>query len=55
MSSTSVRDVLDALQDVDFPAGNEELVKAVENAGAPEEVRAVAKSFDPGSSLVSRS
>ncbi|MEU7061181.1 DUF2795 domain-containing protein [Streptomyces sp. NPDC046197] len=38
MSSTSVRDVLDALQDVDFPAGKEELVQAAENAGAPEEV-----------------
>ncbi|MET8616161.1 DUF2795 domain-containing protein [Streptomyces misionensis] len=30
--------MLDALQDVDFPAGKEELVKAAENAGAPEEV-----------------
>ncbi|MER5405602.1 DUF2795 domain-containing protein [Streptomyces sp. NPDC002769] len=31
-------DVLDPLQDDDFPAGKEELVQAAENAGAPEEV-----------------
>ncbi|MFI5976112.1 DUF2795 domain-containing protein [Streptomyces sp. NPDC051452] len=29
MSSTSVRDVLEALQDVDFPASKDELVKAL--------------------------
>ncbi|MFF7970143.1 DUF2795 domain-containing protein [Streptomyces sp. NPDC007905] len=35
---TSVRDVPEALQDVTFPAGREELVQAAENAGAPEEM-----------------
>ncbi|MFE5191647.1 DUF2795 domain-containing protein [Streptomyces sp. NPDC056628] len=30
--------MLDALQDVDFPAGKEELVKAATNAGTPEEM-----------------
>ncbi|WP_236569949.1 DUF2795 domain-containing protein [Streptomyces mexicanus] len=48
MSSTSVRDVLDALQDVNFPADNEELVKAVENAGAPEEVVKALHAIPPG-------
>ncbi|MEV5936907.1 DUF2795 domain-containing protein [Streptomyces sp. NPDC052079] len=37
MSSTSVGDVLDALQDVDFSAGRRGTVQAAENAGAPEE------------------
>lgn len=47
MSSTSVRDVLNALQDVDFPAGKEELVQAAENAGAPEEVVKALRAIPP--------
>ncbi|MER7666638.1 DUF2795 domain-containing protein [Streptomyces sp. NPDC096193] len=48
MSSTSVRDVLDALQDVDFSADEEELVQAAENAGAPEEVVKALRAIPPG-------
>ena len=47
MPSTSVRDVLDALQDVDFPAGKEEQVQAAENAGAPEEVVKALRAIPP--------
>jgi hypothetical protein len=47
MSSTSVRDVLDARQDVDFPAGKEELVQAAESAGAPEEVVKALRAIPP--------
>ncbi|MEU3527671.1 DUF2795 domain-containing protein [Streptomyces sp. NPDC038707] len=35
---TSVPEVLDALKDVTYPAGKEQLVSAARQAGAPEEV-----------------
>ncbi|MEV5477906.1 DUF2795 domain-containing protein [Streptomyces sp. NPDC052207] len=40
--------MLNALQDVDFPAGKGELVQATDNAGAPEEVVKGASRHSPG-------
>jgi len=39
--------VLNALQDVDFPAGKGELVQATDNAGAPEEVVKALRAIPP--------
>ncbi|MFK4148673.1 DUF2795 domain-containing protein [Streptomyces sp. NPDC004065] len=45
--STSARDVVNAIKDVDFPAGKEELVEAASRAGAPQEVVKALRGIPP--------
>ncbi|MEV6182419.1 DUF2795 domain-containing protein [Streptomyces sp. NPDC052016] len=45
--STSARDVVDAIKDVDFPAGKEELIQAADRAGASQEVVKALRGIPP--------
>jgi hypothetical protein len=47
MAHTSVPEVLEAIKDVDFPAGKEELVGAARSAGASEEVIKALRGIQP--------
>ncbi|MES4891008.1 DUF2795 domain-containing protein [Streptomyces sp. NPDC096012] len=47
MAHTSVPEVLDAIKDVDFPAGKDELVAAARSAGASEEVVKALRGIPP--------
>ncbi|MET7766730.1 DUF2795 domain-containing protein [Streptomyces sp. NPDC005336] len=47
MAHTTVQEVLDALRDVDFPAGKDELVSAAKKAGASEEVVKALRGIPP--------
>jgi hypothetical protein len=47
MATTSAREVLGALKDVDFPAGKDELIDAARRAGASKEVVTALRGVPP--------
>jgi Protein of unknown function (DUF2795) len=47
MAHTTVKEVLDALGEVDFPAGKDELLAAARAAGASEEVQKALRGIPP--------
>ncbi|MEU6095170.1 DUF2795 domain-containing protein [Streptomyces sp. NPDC047079] len=47
MAHTSVPEVLDAIKDVDFPAGKDELLTAARSAGASDEVIKALRGIPP--------
>lgn len=47
MAHVTVEDVLRSLRDVDFPAGKDELIRAAQEAGAPEEVIHALRAIPP--------
>ncbi|MET9859259.1 DUF2795 domain-containing protein [Streptomyces smyrnaeus] len=47
MAHTNVEEVLAALDDVDFPAGKDELLEAASSSGASAEVRAALRGIPP--------
>ncbi|MGV9255661.1 DUF2795 domain-containing protein [Streptomyces sp. NPDC003697] len=44
---TSARDVVDAIKDVDFPAGKDELIEAAKRSGASQEVIKALRGLPP--------